>query len=232
MSSAILRAGSGVRPWGLIPIEPIPADPGSPAASQRLSADPVELVLAARAQAEEIVQAARAEAAEIARQALMDAEKLRAQAYQEGFKDGVARGLEDWSDARREVEALAAELPEAYGRFCEAQVPELARLATAAAEMLLKEQLTLEPERIVGIVEEAVRCLNASSRICVHLHPEDLNIVRHQAAFQDTRQGAALEFVADNALERGGCWLESEQGQVDATVEGRVDRLALAFEEA
>lgn len=232
MSSAILRDQGAIRPWAMAAIQPALPEGASGPAGSRLSADPVEMVLAARAEAEQILERARQEAAEITRQALKDAEQLRARAVREGFADGAARGFEEWSEGRARNEQLALEIPEAYARFCEAQVPELARLATRAAETLLKEELTLAPERIHGVVQEALRCLNASTNIRVHLNPEDLEIVRHHAALQEARGSSGVEFVADAALHRGGCWIESEQGQLDATVEGRIARLALALEDA
>lgn len=232
MSRAILREPEAIRPWAMAAIHPALPDAPAGSAPTRLSADPVELVLAARAQAEELLRAARDEAAAIVEKAREEADRHKADAYREGFADGVARGMEEWSDIRTRTEALALELPEAYSQFCESQVPNLAKLATQAAELLLKEQLTLEPERITVIVQDALRCLNASTNIRVHLNPEDLRIVRHEAALQEGRQFSAVEFVADEALHRGGCWIESEQGQLDASVEGRIERMALLLEDA
>ena len=40
-----------------------------------------------------------------------------------------------------------------------------------------------------------------------------------------------MQIIADPAVERGGCWLETEQGEVDATVDGRLARLAAALDE-
>ena len=61
-----------------------------------------------------------------------------------------------------------------------------------------------------------------SVQITVHLHPDDLEFVRTHLTSSDSPRGSAVQMVADPSVERGGCWIESETGQVDATVAGRM----------
>ena len=46
-----------------------------------------------------------------------------------------------------------------------------------------------------------------------------------------SRTPPKLRLTGDGSVERGGCWLECEQGVVDATVGGRAARLLDALRE-
>jgi flagellar assembly protein FliH len=181
--------------------------------------------------AEALLQSARERADQILREAHEEAETLRARAHQEGFADGSAAGREEGLAEREQLRTLAARMQESYQAFCTDQLPALAALVAEAAGHLLQEQLALEPERVLAIVEQALARSVASSRVRMHLHPADVEIVRPHLAARQDRETPEVQIVADSTLERGGCWLETEQGEVDATVSGRVARLARALEE-
>ena len=57
------------------------------------------------------------------------------------------------------------------------------------------------------------------------------DLIREFMASRDSRQTPEIQIVADPGVERGGCWLETEQGEVDATIGGRISRLDNALDE-
>lgn len=262
MSSAILRATRDVRPWEIAPFRESEIVLELPGERETAPSDPEAALAAANIRATEITQLARREADTLRARAQAEAEQLQRAAYEEGVAAGRAAAQEEWETRCRDAAALIDAVGAAYGSFCQAQAGALATLALAAAEKLLREQLTLEPERVVTIVEEALASTLANATVSVHLHPDDLEIVAaHRAAWpqdgrrptldvaraspdsdaaEETPEGErrasaagrpVIRLVADGTVERGGCWLENEQGEVDATVGGRVSRLARAMED-
>lgn len=157
---------------------------------------------------------AREEAARIVRDA-----EARARAT----RDELERALR----AAAEVEAraaLAAEyvmLERARRRMlsdCEATVREL---ALAVARRVVAQELDAHPERIRGVVRDAVERVRRAARVRVRVSPED------SASLAEL----GLELVTDPEIERGGCVVESDLGEVDARVEVKLSALARALEE-
>jgi len=174
---------------------------------------------------ETLLHSARYEAAELIRAAREEADCLRAAARQQG--EQAAR--EEWEEQAAQVAELALSVGAAYHRFCLDQVPALAELATIAAERLLGEQLTCEPERVVAIVREALEQVAGSAQVHLRLSPDDVELVQREFASNAPGHSPAVQIVPDPAVGRGGCWIESEHGTVDATVKGRLTRLQSAM---
>jgi flagellar biosynthesis/type III secretory pathway protein FliH len=260
MSKPVLRETT-VRPWDIVPIRSTQPGERRPAAGPSRSDDPSRLREAASLQAEEIVQRALQRAEEILHQARAEADGLRDAARREGFAEGQAQGLEEVASERRRASEMIDRMAAAFRDFCASQQPDLVALATEVAEKLVLEQLTLEPERVTALVRAALDHVPASSCIVLYLHPEDVEIVgrdlatsgllpapplskegavpntgtdrtQPEAVIEPSPHRTSLRIQPDPHIERGGCWIRSEHGEVDATLSGRVSRLSSALHEA
>jgi flagellar assembly protein FliH len=122
--------------------------------------------------------------------------------------------------AAREIVAAASEPPGAAALS--------ARLSRALVALLGKE-LQLAPEHIREVVERELARVRLARRIELHVHPADLALLDSTETMVD--RGAllgSLTLHADPALERGGCLLQTDLGEVDARLETRL-ALALAL---
>jgi flagellar assembly protein FliH len=213
--------------------------------SHSVCPDPINSTSTSAAQeAEAIVQQAREQAEHLLQTARREAAQIREDAVREGYAEGQAQGRAECAADREHVRGLIDAAGAAYQRFCLDQTPALVALATQIAEKLLLEQLSLEPQRVVVLVRHALEHLSASSHIVVHLHPEDLPLVRPHLTLAEADEGAAtspsvaasrqsppVHLRADTTVERGGCWIESDQGEVEATLSGRLERLEQSLRE-
>jgi flagellar assembly protein FliH len=232
MSKSILREPESVRPWQRTALRP-PAPASHPTVLSDLAGDPhpgdseerAPGADAAPAPPGDFLQQAQHQAEQLLQQARQEADQLRAAAVQAGFADGQAQALDEWAEERQRLREMLGRLGESYRGFCLDQAPELAALAVEAAEQLLGEQLALEPERALAILRQALEQVHGTAAITVHLNPEDVAMLRAHLLAHDPRRNAAIQLAPDPAVERGGCWIESERGEVDATVAGRVSRL-------
>jgi flagellar assembly protein FliH len=147
---------------------------------------------------------------------------LEQQAREEGYAAGRAEGLAAAQQQLRERMAQLDALYDAAARPLQAldeqTGQELVRLATIVAGRVVARELELSPDLIARAVREAAAALPAATReLCVHVHPEDLALLHELGAAESHWQ-----LLADPALSRGDCRLESERSRLDARVETRL----------
>ncbi|MBA2077196.1 FliH/SctL family protein [Rhodanobacter sp. PCA2] len=149
-------------------------------------------------------------------------EQLEQQVRDEGRAAGLAEGRAAAALELRERMAQLDAVCEAAARplqaFDEQVALELARLAMVVAGRVVARELQLAPELVVRAVCEAAEALPAATReLRVHLHPQDLALLQELDAAERHWQ-----LLADPALARGDCRLESEHSRLDARVETRL----------
>jgi len=147
---------------------------------------------------------------------------LEQQAREEGYAAGHAEGLAAAQQQLRERMARLDALYDAAARpllaLDEQTGQELVRLATIVAGRVITRELQLSPDLIARSVREAAAALPAATReLRVHVHPEDLALLQELGAAESHWQ-----LLADPALTRGDCQLESERSRLDARVETRL----------
>ncbi|WP_426700483.1 FliH/SctL family protein [Rhodanobacter sp. Col0626] len=147
---------------------------------------------------------------------------LEQQARDEGYAAGRAEGL---AAAQQQLHQRMAQLDALYDAAArpllaldEQTGQELARLATIVAGRVIARELRLSPDLIARAVREAAAALPAATReLRVRVHPDDLALLQELGAAENHWQ-----LIADPALARGDCQLESERSRLDARVETRL----------
>jgi flagellar biosynthesis/type III secretory pathway protein FliH len=182
-----------------------------------------KVALDAHAEAEALLAAARAEADRIR----AAAEDDRAVARREGREAGRAEGL-------AELAALtAAARADEEQRQREAR-PVALTLAVKMAERIVGRAVDLAPEVMADIAGAALETSRARGGVVkLRLHPEDLAATseRREALAARALGASALAFVADEAVGRYGCVVETAHGRVDARLESQLAALEQALTE-
>jgi len=155
----------------------------------------------------------REEAREERRRILADVEAQAAAIRAEGVARGVREGAEDFL---RKLHDLDRTIDRLEARFA----IEVQRCALRFARAILDVELTVKPERIVDLVEKVLQNAKQYQTVVVHLHPDDVEIVRSHAARLRERLvfSHKLEFCADDALPRHGARVETEMGVYEGTI--------------
>ncbi|MGN2242668.1 FliH/SctL family protein [Frateuria sp. GZRR33] len=151
-----------------------------------------------------------------------DLEALERQAREEGHAAGLAQGLAEARAQGRErvarLEAICAQAARPLETLDAAVEQELAQLALLVARRVIAAELATRPELIAQAVRQAAAALPAATReLRVRLHPDDLALMRELEAAETHWQ-----LIADPALARGDCQLESERSRLDARLETRM----------
>jgi flagellar assembly protein FliH len=104
----------------------------------------------------------------------------------------------------------------------------LAISATHLAQRIVRSELVTHPALVAQVAQEALDTLLLSARhITLRVHPDDQPLVAMGAADVLDARGARL--LADPAMARGGCLVESDIGVIDATLETRWRRAAASL---
>jgi flagellar assembly protein FliH len=149
-----------------------------------------------------------------------DLEALRRTAREAGYAEGMAA-------ARRAAEqeyARLRELAESFGHALDNLDFRLAdmvlELALDVARQVVVGELAVHPERILDVVNLALKQMAESAREArLLLHPDDAALVRPY--LEKTLDKSRLRLVEDTRIVRGGCLIETPQGDLDATLPTR-----------
>lgn len=144
--------------------------------------------------------------------------------YQDGLRDGQASAEAFKQQHARQVATQLGALVQSFdAAFAELEAQlaaALTRSVVQLAQQVVRAELRQHPEHIVQVAREAVEALLLSARhVRVRVHPEDLPLV--EAGAQEALQARGAALLADAAIERGGCFVESDIATVDARIAQR-----------
>lgn len=148
----------------------------------------------------------------------------RQSGYQDGYRDGLVAldGFKQSFAAQTtaQVGTLVASIGEQLDGLQQDMAQSLAAAACALAARIVRSELAQRPEAVVVVAEQAVEALLQSARhVGLRVHPDDHALVAEGAAEAIAARGVRL--IADAAVSRGGCLVESDIAGIDASVEER-----------
>jgi flagellar assembly protein FliH len=89
------------------------------------------------------------------------------------------------------------------------------------ATQIIRREIKLDPGQVIAAVREAIKVLPLSSqKISLHLHPEDVELVRSALSLDEI--SPAWKIVENPLITRGGCKVDTEVSHINATVENRL----------
>ena len=154
------------------------------------------------------------------------------------FEDGLKRGSQDAdNDIKRAVEMLHG-----YANMLQAEKKELAQraeqsaleLAFQLARKIITDELQIRPEAVTEIAKNALRQVLDCDQIRLRVNQEDYDYLR---SVQDElasmlSKNVSLEIRVDSSLERGGCLIETERGNLDARIGSQLETLRTGLNSA
>lgn len=160
-------------------------------------------------------------------------------AWETGYRDGHVQGRrEGHEEGRLEGQALgrteAAAAAQRAIAGLQSQLELLAHDQAARLEQLESQVVTLAlelAEMVVGhhvaasadpggeALTRALGAVRPTGRVLARVNPEDLELMG------DPPAGVRLELIADGALRRGDCVLDTGASTIDATLDGAMARL-------
>lgn len=177
------------------------------------------------------VKLAKTKAEEIVREARNRKEAIEMDAYREGLEKGQVEGQRM---ALKRLEPLAstfkkaiAELEQVRDRLTEKHLEQMLQIAMSSAEKVIHREIHLSPDLILNTVRAASEHLMEMDEIMVRIHPSDYEYIREIEEILGGKLtgNKAINFVEDTSIERGGVFIETEFGDIDATIKSQIDHI-------
>jgi flagellar assembly protein FliH len=162
-----------------------------------------------------------------------DLARLEKTAYENGFAQGEKAGMEI---AERKIEVVMRRYAESIleisklRSFLYMQVErEVVKLAIEVAKKIVHREIQADREIIETLVRVALSHVAEKSAVTMHLSPADYNyLLEHRAELSQT-EGRDISLLADKSIERGGCLVQTECGDIDARIEEKFREVEHAF---
>lgn len=160
-----------------------------------------------------------------------DLEELERQAYEKGFTAGEKAGLE-LGKQKAEVlfnslSSILNELSAFKETLFKACEKEMLELSLAVAKKVIHRETEISRDVVLESVKAALNVAVASGEILIKVNPKDLETVfNHKsdlARFGEGVKGVTIE--GDESIGKGGCIIETNYGEVDATTTGLLEEI-------
>lgn len=170
---------------------------------------------------------------EIIKQAKEKALFIEKEAYEKGFAQGEKNGWEMaqkkltvlWDNFQKLFQELQNKLDQFYDQHGQAVI----KLALEITKKILLQNHPNLEKAIVKTLSAAWQYVKDNKKIIIHVHPKDYEYLMANSSlcpFLDAaKELGQVEMVADPLVSRGGCYLQTTVGDVDATLETQFDQL-------
>lgn len=188
------------------------------------------IVEKANLDANEILENANEKVQEMLAGAQSEGEIIKANAKRDGYQEGYQQGLED---GRRETEELAhqalkikEELEEERANLLNQIESELPNIIIQTVKKVIGMELTTNKEVILGLVAMALGKVS-SNNPTVRVSEQDFDILeenKHEL-ISEFKMISDFEIKKDLSLEAGDCIIETDCGDIDASIGNQLDKL-------
>ncbi len=199
------------------------------------------------AEARQVIEQARRQAAQIVALARETETNLYEEARQSGYKVGCKAGKE--AGAREGNEAAYADATDRFNKQHADIVADMVRvveeldrikqdLRIGAEQNLLDFALLfagkltfaigrLNREAAIANLQRALKLVGTKTDVTVRVHPDDLASMTTfaESALNRVQGAQGFRIVADDTLSPGGCMVQSERTDVDASLETQVEEM-------
>lgn len=227
-------AGSNAQPWrwpGLDELDQpaegfVPADRCREEPSAQPDVEEAERLLQqSRRDAERLVSEAEQRAEQIGREARIEALEESRRVFDAVLRETVEEHKVAFAAARR---TLLQQIEDAATQRFEAIERDLTSLVAMMVQKIIHQKIEADDAIVLNVVKAAVEQAAGAHRFTVRVATPDEELVRHATAeLLAVADGAEqIEFIADDAVGRCGCIVETERGRFDARIEAQIELLA------
>jgi flagellar assembly protein FliH len=151
------------------------------------------------------------------------------EAHQRGFRDGDASATHKMAEqVRIKVEQLGRSIEQLALHRAKIQreaEPELVRLALAIARRIMRRELTVDPDSLLGLLKAGLEKIESAEAHRVRVNPE------HASTVAALLEGSArpIEVTAEPGLPVGAVIFETSRGSIDVGMETQLKEIERGF---
>ncbi len=172
-----------------------------------------------------------AQAEAILKKASAEREAIEMEAYQKGIEQGQAQGQ---MMAVKRIEPLIQtlsltieELKKIRQHILEKHQDQIMEILVIMTEKVIHRQIQLSPDIILETLRHACSHLTETEEIRLRVHPSDFEYIRDMERIittQLTGKGS-IHFIEDTTIERGGIIIDTEFGEIDASIRSQIEHM-------
>lgn len=157
------------------------------------------------------------------------------QRQEKGRREGKVEGEKTGADTERaalrplmdRLTLTIAEVASYRARFRRESESELLKLSVAVARKILRRELTVDPQSLLGILKGALETMNQAEVLSIRSSPSDASFL--SGSLTSLGLPDRVEVIPDRTLESGSLILETKRGQIDASVQTQLIEIENGF---
>jgi flagellar assembly protein FliH len=163
------------------------------------------------------------------RQTSDEGEQRVREAHQRGFREGEAAATQKMAEqVKGKIELLGRSIEQLAQHRAKIQreaEPELVRLAMAIARRIMRRELTVDPESLLGLLKAGLEKIESAEAHRVRVNPE------HAATVTALLEGSArpIEVTSEPGLPVGSVIFETSRGSIDVGMETQLKEIERGF---
>ncbi|HKK01556.1 MAG TPA: FliH/SctL family protein [Desulfuromonadales bacterium] len=152
---------------------------------------------------------------------------LREDAFASGRQEGLAIAEQQLGSTTRALAAALQDISRLRQSLLTNSTDDMVRLVMAVAEQVIQTVVTEKETVVLDVLKNALQAAVKADEFHIRVHPDDLTAVtEHQPLFLASVSGLKnITFEGDPSIARGGCFIESALGEVDATIETQLEEI-------
>jgi len=156
------------------------------------------------------------------------------EAYARGQRDAMSAAATRLESSAQALAAALKQVDQLRQQMAQNSREDMLRLVMVIAEQIIRREVSVHTDIINQVIAEALKASVRADHYRIKVNPEDLAAVNeHKPLFLASISGLKnLMVEADSAVTAGGCKIESDLGEVDATLEVQLQAIRQALQEA
>ena len=158
-----------------------------------------------------------------------DKETLRQMAYEEGLAKGEEKGYEAGMKKAEPVavrmQELLAELEGLWHHLVQTYEAQIIDLVGRTAEKVVLSHVSLDHETIKRSIQQAFDTVPEPLSATIEVNPKEMEYIEtlKEDFFTQVKSLKHVSLIPNASVGPGGCRIKTDTGEVDATVESRLD---------
>jgi flagellar assembly protein FliH len=156
--------------------------------------------------------------------------RLEREAYEKGFEQGQKDGLDleksKLEEMGKQYEALLLELRDLKIKIFNESEGEMLRIIELMLRKIIGEETKTNNAVIRHCITSAVKFLTDKRKVRIIINPDDMEEVKKMLPdLARLTKGGNFQLMEDPSIGKGGCFLETGFGRINATIDDQLDEM-------
>ena len=160
------------------------------------------------------------------------------EAYEKGFaqgeKDGLELGEKKAAKLTENIEKVLSELKQLKKEILKRYEKEILDLIFIITKKVVKCEIACNEKALQETILNTLQLAFDKSEVVLSVNPKDFECVNKLRSrfFTEVKDLKSVSITEDPSITRGGCFLETPNGDIDATIETQLQKIYQSVEEA